>query len=177
MTALRAVRAAAAPASPADDIRPGAVWLIGGGRAEPDLVPATALRAIRAADIVLFDAALGAEIANWLRQGARYAEPVPASEPARERAIGRAIALACDGWRVVRLVDGDPWATPHGLEAARAREAAEVSFRIVVETAAPTAALASAGVPSWAGAERRARRATPDLPPSAETASLAGLAG
>jgi uroporphyrin-III C-methyltransferase len=177
MTALGPVRAETAPASAADDIRPGAVWLIGGGPAEPDLIPTTALRAIRSADIVLFDATLGGEVATWLRAGARYAEPVPPSEPARERAIGRAIALACDGWRVVRLVDGEPLATPHGREAARALEAAEVSFRIVVETASPTAALASAGVPAWAGAERRTRRATPDLPPSAETASLAGLAG
>jgi uroporphyrin-III C-methyltransferase len=174
MTALGPVRAEAAPA---DDIRPGAVWLIGGGPAEPDLVPATALRAIRAADIVLFDAALGAGIANWLREGARYAEPVPASDPARERAIGRAIALACDGWRVVRLIDGEPLATPHGLEAALALDAAEVSFRVVAETAAPAAALAPPGVPPWAGAARPTRRATPDLPPSAETASLAGLAG
>jgi siroheme synthase len=135
-----------------------------------------ALRAIRAADIVLFDAALGAEFATWLREGARYGEPVAASDAARERALTRAVALAGDGWRVVRLVAGDPLATPHGVAAARTLEAAEISVRVVSGMASPTAALAAAGVPGWA-IERRSRRAVPELPPAAETASLAGLAG
>jgi siroheme synthase len=177
MTALGPVRPADAPASPAEFIRPGTVWLLGGGSAAPDLIPALELRAIRVADIVLYDAALGPDFAAWLRESARYAEPVPAGAPARERAMGRAIALASDGWRVVRLVEGDPAVTPHAVEAALALEAAEVAFRIIAGTVAPTAALVPAGVPSWAAGERRTRRAMPDLPPSAEAASLAGLAG
>jgi hypothetical protein len=87
-------------------VDPGQIWLI-----EHD--PSTALGALDRvalthANVVLYDRALAALVAQALPIGA-YAEPLPATSTAAGPAIApRALDFAGEGWSVVQLVAAGP---------------------------------------------------------------------
>src|ERR1700743_1837190 len=96
----------------------GAVWLVGAGPGDPDMLTLKAAQALAQADVVLHDALVAPEILALAPQ-ARL-EPV-GKRAGRERTPQlrinqRLIELARAGLRVVRLKGGDPLVFGRGGE-------------------------------------------------------------
>jgi uroporphyrin-III C-methyltransferase len=115
------------------ELAPGSVWLVGAGPGDPGLVSLLAVTAFRVADAVIHDAAVTPEILALIPAGKLVQRVGPSGF---EGAVERCVALARDGWRVVRLVEGDPLATNFGAAAASAISEAGVACRVVPGIAA-----------------------------------------
>ena len=100
----------------------GSVWLVGAGDGDPHLSP-LAVHALGTADAVIHDLAVLRELLDLVKPS-NYRE---AGSP--YRAIERAIHLAQDGWRVVRLIEGSTMERAIELAARCAEQ--EIPFRIV----------------------------------------------
>jgi hypothetical protein len=85
----------------------GLVFLIGCDPDRPSELPWPALAALAAADAVLHDAEVGPS-ALALVPARCFTEPVAPGKAGGELAAARALRLAAEGWRVVRLASGDP---------------------------------------------------------------------
>jgi uroporphyrin-III C-methyltransferase / precorrin-2 dehydrogenase / sirohydrochlorin ferrochelatase len=127
----------------------GAVVIVGAGPGDPELLTLRAVRALQSADVILFDAAVGAGVLDFARREAKKMLLDPTGGEARRHddEIRLSIALARAGRRVVRLKGGDP-----------ARSA---------ETEAEMAACRSAGV---------AVELVPGVDPAGERAESGGTA-
>jgi uroporphyrin-III C-methyltransferase len=141
------------------ELEPGSVWLVGAGPGDPGLLSWLAVHALRSADAVLHDRGVAEPVLRLA--GAAALEGV---EPGA--GLDRAIALARDGWRVVRLVEGDPLSGSDGAVAALALAEAEIGFRLVPGITPGVAERSRA----WP-----ARAAVPRAAPA--VVSFAGLAG
>jgi uroporphyrinogen III methyltransferase / synthase len=129
----------------------GRVVLVGAGPGAPDLVTVRGERAIRAADVVVYDALAprallalappGAELVNVGRRG--HEEPTRTQEEIHALLIVR----ARQGKRVVRLKGGDPFVFGRGGEEATACLAAGVDVEVVPGVTSAIGALAAAGIP------------------------------
>ena len=127
------------------ELMPGSVWLVGAGPGDPGLVSWLALSALRSADAVIYDAAIEPGTIALIPPG-RLAQPaLPTGN--HGSVIERCIRLARDGWRVVRLIEGDPLADPAGVAMALALSAAQIPYRVVPGITAMIAGPAFAGVP------------------------------
>jgi uroporphyrin-III C-methyltransferase len=127
------------------ELTAGSVWLVGAGPGDPGLVSWLALSALRAADAVIYDPAIEAGTIALIPPG-RLAQPaLPTGN--HGSIIERCISLAREGWRVVRLIEGDPLADPAGVAAALALSAAEIPYRVGPGITAMIAGPAFAGVP------------------------------
>jgi len=129
----------------------GSVWLVGAGPGAPELVTLLALHALRAADVVVYDALVDARVLRLARPGAvldfagkRGGKP----SPQQPDITLRLIRLARDGKRVLRLKGGDPFVFGRGGEEALALAAAGIPFRIVPGITAGIGGLAAAGIPA-----------------------------
>jgi uroporphyrinogen III methyltransferase/synthase len=129
----------------------GCVLLVGAGPGAPDLITVRGERALRSADVVVYDAlaspellALAPEQALRIDVGRRGHE-----EPARSQEDINALLLehARQGRRVVRLKGGDPYVFGRGGEEASACRAAGIPFQVVPGVSSATAALSYAGIP------------------------------
>jgi uroporphyrin-III C-methyltransferase len=130
-------------------IEPGSVWLVGAGPGDPGLLSRLAARALETADAVLHDRWIEPAILGLMPAGC-YAEALPFADPARAdpaAAAERAVQLAREGWRVARLMDGDPFGSGQGAAEALAIAAAGIPFRVVPGILARISGLAYAGVP------------------------------
>lgn len=93
------------------EFEPGSVWLVGAGPGDPDLLTRKAERLLRAADVVFFDALVGAGVLELARKEARM---VPVGKRSGrhskdQKTIDQLIVeAALAGERVVRLKGGDP---------------------------------------------------------------------
>lgn len=133
----------------APQFEPGTVWLVGAGPGDPGLLTLHAWQALQAADVVLHDALVSAEILSLA--------PQAILESAGKRAGGartpqlrindRLIRLARQGLRVVRLKGGDPLIFGRGGEEALALAAAGIPFRIVPGISAGIGGTAAASIP------------------------------
>jgi hypothetical protein len=101
----------------------GSVWVVGAGDGDPHHLSALAVYALRTADAVIHDLAVP--------QG-----PLDLVKPPHYReagflywAIGRAIQLAQDGWRVVQLVERNTM--ERAIEGAARCAEQEIPFRVV----------------------------------------------
>jgi uroporphyrin-III C-methyltransferase len=131
------------------DFDPGSVWLVGAGPGDPGLLTLHALHALAAADVVLHDALVPADILA-LADTARLESVGKRAGGARTHQLRinqRLIALARQGLRVVRLKGGDPLIFGRGGEEALALAAAGIPFRIVPGISAGLGGTASAGIP------------------------------
>lgn len=128
----------------------GKVWLVGAGPGDPELISVRGLEALRAADVVLYDALAHSALRGACREGAelrdvgkRFGQPSSVQD-----AINRElVALARAGRCVVRLKGGDPLLFARGGEEALALVEAGVEFEIVPAVSSPVGAATYAGIP------------------------------
>jgi uroporphyrin-III C-methyltransferase len=128
----------------------GFVSLVGAGPGDPELISVKGLRRLRAADVVVYDALVGAELLDEARPeglllhvGKRGGQPAPSQESINALLVAHARA----GRRVVRLKGGDPFVFGRGGEEAEALAAAGVAWEIVPGVSSAIAAPAAAGIP------------------------------
>jgi uroporphyrin-III C-methyltransferase len=133
----------------APELLPGAVWLVGAGPGDPGLLTLHAVRAIRAADVVLYDALINTEILAEARPDARLVcvgRRKGNAPTAQDEIVRLMIEHARQGARVVRLKGGDPCMFGRGGEEAAALRDAHIPFRIVPGVTAGIGGLAYAGI-------------------------------
>ncbi|MBU4435930.1 MAG: uroporphyrinogen-III C-methyltransferase [Alphaproteobacteria bacterium] len=129
---------------------PGVVHLVGAGPGDPDLLTIKALKALNAADVIVHDGLVSAEILdlapshvqriNVAKRKSRHTLP-------QDDINQLLVALALDGLTVVRLKGGDPFLFGRGGEELAACRAAGVDCHVVPGITAALAASAAAGAP------------------------------
>jgi uroporphyrinogen III methyltransferase/synthase len=127
------------------------VILVGAGPGAPDLITVRGERALRSADVVVYDALAPASL---LSLAPPHAERIDVgrrghTEPphTQEDISALLVRLARDGKRVVRLKGGDPYVFGRGGEEASACLAAGVPFEVIPGVSSAIGALAYAGIP------------------------------
>ncbi|MWV49163.1 uroporphyrinogen-III C-methyltransferase [Rathayibacter sp. VKM Ac-2803] len=128
----------------------GRVSIVGGGPGDPELMTLAAHRALREADVVLFDR-LGPHdgLAEWA-PGAELIDvgKTPGHHAVPQHEIERLmVSRALEGLDVVRLKGGDPFVFGRGSEEVRACRAAGVPFTIVPGVTSAISVPAAAGIP------------------------------
>ena len=128
----------------------GRVSLVGAGPGDPDLLTLKAVRAIRAATVLLVDDLVGEGVLRYARRSARIVHVGKrggcASTP--QAFIHKLmVAEARRGERVVRLKGGDPFVFGRGGEECDALREAGIEVEVVGGLTAGLAAPASIGVP------------------------------
>jgi uroporphyrin-III C-methyltransferase len=131
-------------------MEPGWVWLTGAGPGDPGLLTLTALRGLRSAEVVVYDALVDERILSLARPDAEleYAGKRGGRPSPKQADISRRLVqLARDGRRVLRLKGGDPFVFGRGAEEALTLAGAGVPFRIVPGISSGIGGLAYAGIP------------------------------
>lgn len=132
-----------------DDFAPGTVWLVGAGPGDPELLTLKAVRLIERADIVFYDALVGADILALI--------PARAEQVSVGKRSGRhskdqgtidalLVAAARAGKRVLRLKGGDPMLFGRATEEISALEDAGLAVHVCPGITAASAVAASAGI-------------------------------
>ncbi|HJU82639.1 MAG TPA: uroporphyrinogen-III C-methyltransferase [Holophagaceae bacterium] len=130
--------------------RTGFVSLVGAGPGSPELITVRGLRALQAADVVLYDALLEP---GFLDLFPSHAEEIPVgkrcgAQGTAQEEIHRLLLLhAHRGKRVARLKGGDPFVFGRGGEEAQALEAEGIPFEVIPGVSALQGAAAAAGIP------------------------------
>jgi uroporphyrin-III C-methyltransferase len=128
----------------------GAVWLVGAGPGDPDLLTVKALKILRRADVVVHDGLVSEAILALAPAQARrisVAKRRSNHSYAQDEICRMLVAFAREGLEVVRLKGGDPFMFGRGGEELEACRAAGVECRVVPGVTAALAAGASAGAP------------------------------
>ena len=128
----------------------GAVWLVGAGPGDPDLLTFRAFNALRAADVVVHDGLVSEEILDLAPSRARrinVAKRKSRHTLPQDDINQLLVALALEGLTVVRLKGGDPFLFGRGGEELAACRAAGVDCHVVPGVTAALAASAGAGAP------------------------------
>ena len=128
--------------------RIGAVFLVGAGPGDPDLMTVKARRYLETADTVVYDRLAEGRILGHARKDAELidAGKTPGERGDRQTEINALLVeKAREGKRVVRLKGGDPFIFGRGGEEAAALSDANVPFEVVPGI---TSAI---GVPAYAG--------------------------
>lgn len=127
----------------------GIVTFVGAGPGEAELLTLKAVRALQAADVILFDDLVSDEVLELARReakrilvGKRAGRPSCKQDEINEMMV----ALARAGRRVVRLKSGDPMIFGRAGEEIAALEAAGLSYEIVPGITAGLAMAAAFGV-------------------------------
>jgi len=94
----------------AGDADAGSVSLVGTGPGDPELLTLRAARALRSADVILFDERISPEILDFSRREAKKLLVRSIDDDASDRPTTSTLAVtfARSGKRVVRLMAGDP---------------------------------------------------------------------
>ncbi|MDB5449466.1 MAG: sirohem synthase [Phenylobacterium sp.] len=128
----------------------GAVWLVGAGPGDPELLTLKALKALQAADVIVHDGLVSDEILALAPAGARrisVAKRKSRHSYSQDEINRMLVAFALDGLRVVRLKGGDPFIFGRGGEELEACREADVDCHVVPGVTAALAASAGAGAP------------------------------
>ena len=133
----------------ADGCVTGIVYLIGGGPGDPELCTLKAVRCLRQADLVLYDALVHPDLLKHTRPDAErvFVGKRAGREYERQALINQRLIVAAQAGRVVaRLKGGDPYLFGRGSEEAEALAAASIPFEVVPGVPSPSAAAAYAGM-------------------------------
>jgi uroporphyrin-III C-methyltransferase/precorrin-2 dehydrogenase/sirohydrochlorin ferrochelatase len=128
----------------------GRVLLVGAGPGDPELLTMKAVRALKAADVILYDRLVGDAVLDHAR---REAELIPVGKAKGAHSLKQTeinallIEHASDGKTVVRLKGGDPFIFGRGGEELDALRAAGIAVEIVPGVTAGIAAAASLQIP------------------------------
>lgn len=130
--------------------RAGAVWLVGAGPGDPELLTLKALKALQIAEVVVHDGLVSDEILDLApvqarrisvaKRKSRHAYP-------QDEINRMLVAFAQEGLRVVRLKGGDPFIFGRGGEELEACREAGVACHVVPGVTAALAASADAAAP------------------------------
>jgi len=126
------------------------VTLVGAGPGDPELLTVKAVRAIEAADVVVYDRLIGDGILDLAppRCERRFVGKAPGRHSLKQEQINALLVeLAVPGRRVVRLKGGDPFVFGRGGEEAQALQAAGVEVEVVPGITAALGIAASARIP------------------------------
>jgi uroporphyrin-III C-methyltransferase len=129
---------------------PGTVWLTGAGPGDPGLLTLLAVKALRQADVIVYDALVDEACLKLASADAalEYAGKRGGKPSTKQRDISlRLVELARSGKRVLRLKGGDPLVFGRGGEEALTLVDHGISFRIVPGITAGIGGLAYAGIP------------------------------
>ena len=128
----------------------GKVYLVGAGPGDPELLTLKGRKCIEAADIILYDELVNAQLLAYARRGCEllYVGKRAGEHCTNQRTIeARLIDCARQGKNVVRLKGGDPFVFGRGGEEAQALRAAGINFEVVPGISAAIAVPAYAGIP------------------------------
>jgi uroporphyrin-III C-methyltransferase len=135
---------------PRRETRPGAVWLVGAGPGDPDLLTVKALKVLKTADVVVHDGLVSEAILDMAPGRARrisVAKRKSRHSYGQDEINAMLIAFAREGLTVVRLKGGDPFIFGRGGEELQACREAGVECHAVPGVTAALAASAAAGAP------------------------------
>ncbi len=133
-----------------DDVAVGTVHLVGAGPGDAGLLTVRGLQLLRAADVVVYDRLVGAELLTLASPTARLVcvgKHGHGPSTSQQDIDALLIAEARAGRRVVRLKGGDPYVFGRGAEEGAALRAAGVPFEVVPGVSSAVAAPAAAGIP------------------------------
>jgi uroporphyrin-III C-methyltransferase/precorrin-2 dehydrogenase/sirohydrochlorin ferrochelatase len=128
----------------------GTVVLVGAGPGDPGLMTLRGLRALNAADVILHDRLVSAEVLALARRDAEFIEvgkQAGAQHTTQDRIHALMLQHARAGKRVVRLKGGDPFVFGRGGEELEFLRAHGVGYEVVPGITAALACAAYAGVP------------------------------
>jgi len=127
----------------------GFVSLVGAGPGDPELWTVRAVRRLKAADLVLYDALIDAAALHGLTRAQCFCVGKRAGRASvRQETIHRLmIRAARQGKRVVRLKGGDPFVFGRGAEEAIALKESGIDFEVVPGVTTAVAAAEIAGIP------------------------------
>jgi len=128
----------------------GKVWLVGAGPGDPELLTIKAARVLGGADVLVHDRLVSQDILDLAPPSARrlYVGKRKSSHSLPQEDVNDLlVALALEGFQVVRLKGGDPFLFGRGGEELLACRAAGVDCEVVPGISAAVAASASVGAP------------------------------
>jgi uroporphyrin-III C-methyltransferase/precorrin-2 dehydrogenase/sirohydrochlorin ferrochelatase len=131
-------------------VEQGSVTLVGAGPGDAELLTLRAVRALQAADVILFDNLVSADVLDFARREARkllVGKTGFGPSCAQEDINGLIVGLAKQGKRVVRLKGGDPLIFGRAGEEIEACRAENIRVDVVPGISAAQAAAASLALP------------------------------
>jgi uroporphyrin-III C-methyltransferase / precorrin-2 dehydrogenase / sirohydrochlorin ferrochelatase len=129
---------------------PGAIYLVGAGPSDPELLTMRAHRLLQYADVIVYDRLVTDAVLDLARRDAEmiYAGKAPGSHAMSQDNINALlIKLGRQGKQVIRLKGGDPFMFGRGGEEMLAVEAAGLACHIVPGITAAAGIGAATGIP------------------------------
>ncbi|AIE84374.1 uroporphyrinogen-III C-methyltransferase [Fimbriimonas ginsengisoli] len=127
------------------------VSLVGAGPGDAGLITVKGLRALKAANVVLYDRLVGCELLEEANPSAVLIDvgkkPGDPKQPSQDHINGLLVHFGKTASRVVRLKGGDPFVFGRGGEEALALKEAGIDFEIIPGVSSAIAGPASAHIP------------------------------